>query len=173
MQSWDQFYLDLARFVAERRSKDPSTKVGAVIVRPDKTVVSMGFNGFARGLPDFPELYADRDFKIATVVHAEENAILTARERLRGCTIYVSSLPPCAHCASLIIQAGLARVVCYDLEIPERWAVNMDWSRRNLMSAGVMVSSIDPDTGAEVSGYASKWARTPIFAPTHTAVECC
>lgn len=99
----------------------------------------MGFNGFARGLDDDPALYADRDFKIATVLHAEENAILSAHGPVRDCTIYVSGLPPCASCASKLIQVGIKRVVAWHKPVPERWAKNMRWAAQNLLEAGVAI----------------------------------
>lgn len=138
---WDRRFLDLAEHIA-RWSKDPSTQVGAVIVRPDRTIASHGFNGFARGLPDDPALYADREFKIATVVHAEENALLNTTGSLEGCTLYVSGLPPCASCASKIIQKRIARVVAYDAEVPERWRRNMAWAADNLRIAGVVLDRL-------------------------------
>jgi dCMP deaminase len=92
-------------------SKDPSTKVGSVIVRPDKTISSVGFNGFPRGVADSPEDYADRAKKLLITKHAEENAILFSRELLDGYTIYIYPLPPCTHCAGDIIQRGIKRVV--------------------------------------------------------------
>lgn len=106
---WHSRFLDLARHVAAW-SRDPSTRVGAVIVRPDRTVASIGFNGFPRGVHDHPCRYNDRPTKYGLVVHAEANAILTAREPLHGYTIY-STLMTCNECAKLIIQSGLSRVV--------------------------------------------------------------
>jgi dCMP deaminase len=106
----DTWALDMADLVA-RRSRDPSTQVGAVILRPDKTVASVGYNGFPRGCSDDDSLYANRETKYARVVHAETNAIVTAKERLDGCTLYTSPLPPCPACAGLIIQAGIKRIV--------------------------------------------------------------
>lgn len=106
---WHARFLDLARHVATW-SRDPSTQVGAVIVRPDRTVASIGFNGFPRGVRDLPERYNDRPTKYQFVVHAESNAILTAREPLHGYTIY-SSLLTCNECAKLIVQSGIREVV--------------------------------------------------------------
>ena len=51
---WDMRFAQLAKLVS-LWSKDPSTKVGSVIVRPDKTIASVGFNGFPKGVPDEPE----------------------------------------------------------------------------------------------------------------------
>jgi len=110
MPNWDKRFIDMAKLVASW-SKDPSTKVGAVIVRPDKTIASVGFNGFPRGVEDKPEWYDDRTIKYKVVKHAEENAILSSKEPLDGCTLYVWPLLPCSLCAGDIIQKGIKRVV--------------------------------------------------------------
>lgn len=107
---WDLRFLNLAENVS-LWSKDPSTKCGCVIVRPDLTVAGLGFNGFPRGMVDNKELYADRPTKISRVLHAEENAILNTFEKLEGYTAYVTG-PPCNHCALHLIQSGIERVVC-------------------------------------------------------------
>lgn len=60
---WDRRFLELATLVASW-SKDPSTKTGAVIIGPDRSVISTGFNGFPREMPDDPKLYEDREKKI-------------------------------------------------------------------------------------------------------------
>src|SRR5450759_3287372 len=79
---WDRRFIELARFVADW-SKDPSTKVGAVIVRPDRTVAALGYNGFPRGVLDHSERYDHRPTKYEMVVHAELNSILNTRESPR------------------------------------------------------------------------------------------
>jgi dCMP deaminase len=107
---WDIRFAQLAKLVS-LWSKDPSTKVGSVIVRPDKTIASVGFNGFPKGVPDSAEWYANRDIKYKVVKHAEENAILFSHEVLEGYTLYVYPLPPCSSCAGDIIQRGIKRVV--------------------------------------------------------------
>jgi dCMP deaminase len=83
IDKWDGRFLDLAVFVGDW-SKDPSTKVGAVLVRPDRTIAGLGFNGFPRGVLDHPERYDDRPTKYEMVVHAEMNALLSSRESLEG-----------------------------------------------------------------------------------------
>ncbi|WP_298952063.1 deaminase [uncultured Methylobacterium sp.] len=140
---WDLRFLEMADLIGGW-SKDPSSKIGAVLVRPDRTIASVGFNGFPRGLPDRPELYANRDYKIATVRHAEENAIGFAKDQsLEGHTLYVSGLPPCCNCASEIIQRGIARVVARHSMVPARWVQNMSWAAENLIDAGVIVTTYD------------------------------
>ena len=66
---WILYFLKIARTIAEQ-SKDPSTKVGAVIVSPDKQIISTGYNGFPVGVDDAPERYEDRPTKLKMVVHA-------------------------------------------------------------------------------------------------------
>ena len=79
---WDVRFLEMTKMVASW-SKDPSTKCGAVIVRPDKTVCSVGFNGFAKYCQDKESYYSNRDTKYARVIHAEVNAILHSSEKLQ------------------------------------------------------------------------------------------
>lgn len=111
--SWDEYFMGLAHLSA-KRSKDPSTQVGAVIVSSEHRVVGIGYNGFPNGCDDddFPW---DRegefsDTKYPYVVHAELNAILNSITSLKGCSIYVS-LFPCNECAKAIIQSGISRIV--------------------------------------------------------------
>lgn len=110
MDKWDGRFIRLAQLVAGW-SKDPSTKVGSVIVRPDRTVASVGYNGFPRGTDDHPDLYNDRAVKYERVVHAECNAVLNAKEPLDGYTCYIWPLPSCANCAATLIQSGITNVI--------------------------------------------------------------
>jgi dCMP deaminase len=119
---WDNYFLDVAESVANA-SKDPSTKVGSVIVRPDRSFVSFGYNGFPRGIADTAERLNDRDVKNGLVVHAEVNAILTARQSLDGCCIYIWPFLSCKKCALTVIQAGIKRVVA-PVNDNERWAAS-------------------------------------------------
>ncbi len=119
MNKWDQRFLGLAAHVAQW-SKDPSTQVGAVIVDEKNRVVSLGFNGFPRGVEDRD---MPREQKLLRTIHAEVNALLFARQDVEGCTMYVTH-PPCAQCAAKIVQAGI-RCVVWDKVSPEffdRWA---------------------------------------------------
>jgi dCMP deaminase len=136
MNKWDERFLGLAYHVAEW-SKDPSTKVGAVIVRPDKTVVSVGFNGLPRGVGDYAERLSDRETKLALTVHAEENAILFARGAAAGCSMYVS-MHPCSKCAAIIIQSGITEVITYD-GVPDRWKESAQMARQFMLEAGLRV----------------------------------
>jgi len=119
---WDKRFLRLELEVASW-SKDPSTKVGAIIVRPDRRIVSTGYNGFPRNVDDAPELIADRAVKYKRTVHAELNAILQAREPLDNTELYCT-FPPCASCAGAIVQAGVKHVswISASPDTINRWA---------------------------------------------------
>lgn len=110
--------MDMARLVASW-SKDPSSQVGAVITR-GKFVVSVGFNGFPQGIADSDERLENREIKYPTILHAEVNAILSARQDIRGCSLYVTPYMPCPQCAAVIVQSGIARIV-YTPSENERW----------------------------------------------------
>lgn len=130
---WDARFLDLAAHIASW-SKDPGTRVGAVIVRPDRTIASVGYNGFPRGVGDE---YTTRDDKLLRTVHAEMNAILSARERLDGCTVYVYPLCPCSNCAAAIIQAGITTVVHPLMKPRPEWEASFMASADMFAQAGV------------------------------------
>ena len=109
-------------------SIDPSTQTGGVITRPDRTIVSVGFNGFPRSIKDDPELLNNREEKYKRVVHSEMNAILNAQGPVAGFTLYNWPGQSCARCAVHVIQAGIDRVVSQyrpDSEFAQRWAEDM------------------------------------------------
>ena len=125
-------------------SKDTSTQVGAVIVDADRRIVSVGFNGFPRGCDDSPELYADRERKYRRVVHAERNALLFACRSIKGCTLYTTPFPPCAPCAAMFVQAGIARVVAPSPSpgLAERWGAELAEAASLFAEAGVQLDIV-------------------------------
>lgn len=133
---WDRYGLEEARHQA-RMSKDPKTAVGACILRPDGTVASMGWNGFARGVQDTAERLNHRDTKMALTLHAEENAFHSSREDLTGYTLYVWPFQCCARCASAAIQNRIGRIVAPVYDAPTRWAEDFALARVVLGEAGV------------------------------------
>ncbi|MBF9235557.1 deoxycytidylate deaminase [Microvirga alba] len=137
MNKWDSRMIGMANLVATW-SKDPSTGVGAVITDQKNRVVSMGFNGFPRAVLDDDEKLMDRDERLRRTIHAEDNALLFARQDVTGCTIYVTH-PPCARCAAKIIQAGIARVVAAQpqQDFAARWADDMRSAGEMFTEAGV------------------------------------
>ncbi len=143
MTCWDSRFLALACHISEW-SKDPSTKVGCVIVGPNREIRSTGYNGFPRGVADDHRL-DDRSQKYPLICHAEENAIMHAARigvPLAGCSAYLT-WPPCTRCARSMIQAGVVRVVYpADKPVPERWAEDFAMSTAMLIEAGVTIVAV-------------------------------
>ena len=137
-KDWDRRFLQLAELVASW-SKDSSTKVGAVAVR-DRRILASGYNGLPTGVVDSQFRLEDRDTKLLFTQHAEANCISFAARTgvsLLGSTIYVWPMPPCAHCAASIIQAGIGRVVVYEVVVPQRWQQSFDAAADMFSEAGV------------------------------------
>ncbi len=142
--SWDRYFLNLAYEIA-KKSKDPSTKVGCVIVK-NNNVVSVGYNGFPKGVKDYEERYNDRDMKYLFVCHAEANAVYSAAKRgvsLEGSTIYVP-WHPCHDCSKAISQSGLSSVVLdpnfvMSEELKERWKMQLECASLMFQEAGITV----------------------------------
>ena len=142
--SWDEYFMGIA-MLAAKRSKDPSTQVGACIVSPDNIIISTGYNGMPKGCSDdeFPwerDGVAENDTKYPFVVHAELNAILNANGRdLRGSRIYVA-LFPCNECAKAIIQSGVKEVLYLSDKYADTPATKA--SKRMMDAAGVKYTQL-------------------------------
>lgn len=133
---WTQRYLALAAHVATW-SKDPSTKVGAIIVSAkNRQLIAVGYNGLPSGLADTPERLADRSTKYALTVHAERAVLDNASFDVEGATL-VSTLHPCAECAKSIIAKRLRRVVTRPAPDREPWAESAQLAASMLAEAGV------------------------------------
>lgn len=144
---WDKHFIDMCRLHASL-SKDPSSQVGAVIVTPDRQIVSAGFNGFPRGIKDDHRLF-DRETKLKLIVHAEMNAILAAANlgiKVQGCTMYFVAesegklwgTSPCSRCMVSLIQAGISEIVTISTDnIPERWQEDIKFSRSIIEESGM------------------------------------
>tara|TARA_Y100000758_G_C15956595_1_gene387962 strand:- start:381 stop:812 length:432 start_codon:yes stop_codon:yes gene_type:complete len=141
---WDLRFLKLAEHISNW-SKDPSTKVGCIIVGEDREIRSTGFNGFPRGIEDSEERLNDRTQKYPLICHAEENAIMHAARigiSLKGCIAYVT-WPPCNRCTRSLIQAGIKEIVIpNEVKIPDRWNDEFDLSMTMLNEANIEVRII-------------------------------
>lgn len=134
--SWDEYFMGIA-LLAQKRSKDPNTQVGACIVSPENIIISTGYNGFPNGCSDdeFPWERDGSETKYPYVVHAELNAILNAGGRqLQGARVYVG-LFPCNECAKAIIQSGIREIIY--LSDKYRGTESNLASKRMLDAAGV------------------------------------
>lgn len=133
--NWHQRFLDLAQHISGW-SKDPSTKVGAVIVDNQRRIISTGYNGFPRGVDDSGDRYENRDVKYEMIVHGEINAILFARQDLQNTTLYTWPFMPCSRCAGIVIQSGIRRVVAPYCD-NHRWVSSFEITKRMFGESGV------------------------------------
>ena len=142
--SWDEYFMGVA-LLSARRSKDPSTQVGACIVNDKNKIVGAGYNGLPIGCDDdeFPwEKQGDfLNTKYPYICHAELNAILNnIGMDLRGCKIY-TALFPCNECTKAIIQSGIIEVIY----LSDKYAVTdtAKASRIMLEKAGVSYRKVE------------------------------
>jgi dCMP deaminase len=142
-KNWDTRFLDMAKLVSTW-SKDPSTQTGAVIVRPDRTVVSIGFNGFPKNMPDNPEWYANREEKYSRIVHCEVNALIHAFEPLKNCTLYTYPFACCDRCVVQMLQAGILRFVFPEptADALSRWGTAFVKTKQYMMDSGACYSEL-------------------------------
>lgn len=144
-EKWNRRFLEIARLWASF-SKDPSTRVGCVVMDRDKNQLSSGFNSFPRSVEDLPERYADRSVKYRMICHAEANAVAAAARNghsLSGAILYTTSFP-CSQCAALIIQAGITEVVhSPSPDYEQRWQEDVAISRLMFSEAGVSITRIE------------------------------
>lgn len=144
--NWPEYFMSVA-FLAAKRSKDPTTQVGACIVNKDKRLVGIGYNGFPNGCDDdlFPWTKNSKDplkNKHLFVCHAETNAILNKNcADVKGCTIYVG-LFPCNECAKVIIQSGISEVIYFSDKHKEK--VHTKASKMMFDAAGVHYEQFIP-----------------------------
>lgn len=143
---WEEYFMATA-FLAAKRSKDPSTQVGACIVNDERKIVGVGYNGFPIGCDDneFP-WGKSSDNRLETkymyVCHAEVNAILNKNcADLKDCTIYVA-LFPCNECAKVIIQSRIKEIVYMSDKHAHKTETIA--SKRLLQAAGIKCTQFIP-----------------------------
>ena len=144
ISKWDNRFITLAQEISTW-SKDPSRKIGAVIVDQNNHIVGTGYNGFPKGINDFHTRLENKEYKRTITLHAEENAILNARCNVENCTLYVYGLPCCVHCACLIIQSGI-KTVYYKLSEKgesEAWKDNIKIAMELFKEANVSIYKIE------------------------------
>ncbi|MCD2422781.1 dCMP deaminase family protein [Niabella pedocola] len=144
--SWDEYFMGVA-LLSGKRSKDPSTQVGACIVNQQNKIVGVGYNGLPIGISDdqFPwqNEGAFLDTKYPYVCHAELNAILNnIGMNLSGCKIY-TALFPCNECSKAIIQSGIGEVIY----LSDKYASKESFiaAKRMLQTAGIQLRKMTPD----------------------------
>lgn len=113
--NWDEYFLAIAETVA-LKSKDPSSKMGCVIVDQNKRVVSLGYNGLIQGANESKMTLTERPMKYYFAIHSEMNALLFAYRDLTGCTLY-NRVATCENCLKYCLQAGIKRFVYRELRV--------------------------------------------------------
>ena len=113
--NWDEYFLKIAETVA-LKSKDPSSKMGCVIVDQNKRVVSLGYNGLIQGANESKMTLTERPMKYYFAIHSEMNALLFAYRDLTGCTLY-NRVATCENCLKYCLQAGIKRFVYRELRV--------------------------------------------------------
>lgn len=106
--NWNDYFLGIA-FVASQRSHDAETQHGCVIVNKNNHIVSIGYNGFPRGMKD-DNLPNTRPGKYEYICHSERNSLSNCEIRPENCTAYVTG-ECCNDCLMAMWQAGISRVV--------------------------------------------------------------
>lgn len=106
--SWARYFIEMAE-TASRKSKDPSTKVGCIIVNPkNNKVVSTGYNGFPAKC-DETQMTFERPMKYHLTIHAEMNALAFAHTDLSEHMAFVTHAP-CENCLKHMIAFGIRRI---------------------------------------------------------------
>lgn len=114
-RDWDEYFMKIAETVAGR-SKDPSSKMGCVIVDQHKRVVSLGYNGMVQGADETKMTLTERPMKYYFAIHSEMNALIFAHQDLEGCTLY-NRVATCENCLKYCLQAGIKRFVYKELRV--------------------------------------------------------
>ena len=114
-QDWDEYFMQIAEAAAVK-SKDPSSKMGCVIVDQNKRVISLGYNGLVQGADESKMTLSERPMKYYFAIHSEMNALIYARRDLTGCTVY-NRVATCDNCLKYCLQAGIKRFVYRELRV--------------------------------------------------------
>ncbi len=149
---WNSYFMGVA-LLSARRSKDPSTQVGACIVSSENRIISVGYNGMPRCCDDDEYPWArdggNLDTKYFFVCHAELNAILNysgGNGALKGAKVY-TTLFPCNECAKALVQIGVSEVIYYSDKY--NGTDGNIAAKRMFRSAGVKMTPYEPKGVAE------------------------
>lgn len=106
--NWTNYFLGLAKVVSQR-SHDIQTQHGCVITDKNHRILSLGYNGFPRNLPDdvLPNIRPD---KYPWMIHAERNALSNCTIRPEDGIAYVTG-QSCNDCIMALWQEGVRTVV--------------------------------------------------------------
>ena len=140
---WDEYFYKMANLVATK-SKDESTKIGAVIVGPDNEIRSTGYNSFPSGIDDDVADRQTRPEKYYWIEHAERNALYNAAKigvSTKECVMYLNCGIPCCDCARGIINSGIKKIYICDQDITKstHWTEHSKRSKIMFEESGVVL----------------------------------
>lgn len=143
MITWDSYFISMT-YLVSMKSKDRSTRVGAIIVDSDNNIVSTGYNGIPRGVDDCVCERHEKPIKYSFYEHAERNAIYQASRigvSCKNCRIYIN-FNPCVECARAIIQSGIKKVITHKefndfLPKDDNWVKSSNLSKQMFIESGV------------------------------------
>lgn len=142
MSSHEDFML-IAEAMSSR-SKDPSTKVGAIIV-DNGNIVALGYNHIPSKIKFTMSQIENREWKYPRVIHAEVDAILKLGKQFVTNAIMYCTHFPCDRCATMIVESGIKEI--YTRKVPldmiERWGASMKLASEILTEGGVFVNYLD------------------------------
>ena len=152
-QEWDEYFMSIAEAVS-KKSKDPSSQMGCVIVDSKKRIVSTGYNGLIQSSDESKMTLYERPMKYYFAIHSEMNAVLFAHQDLSGCTIY-NRVATCENCLKYCLQAGIKRFVYKELRVhshstdPEHSMTNIETDEAviRMLSAMPEVETINLSNG--------------------------
>ena len=120
--SWDEYFIKILEMVGSRGTCDRG-RSGCVITK-DRRIISTGYVGSPIGISHCDEVGHEmhtvthedghQTRHCIRTTHAEQNAICQAARRgasIQGATLYCR-MTPCRTCAMMIINCGVARIVC-------------------------------------------------------------
>lgn len=149
--NWQEYYMRHA-YLAADKSKDPKTKIGAVLVK-DNRLISSGFNGFPYGVKDTADRYEDRELKHKLVVHAEANAVLQGAlmgHSTHESTLYTPGIP-CCECMKSVIQGGIVKIVVHkqwpNLTHSPKWMESFKIAEMMMRESGITLDYFDGKLG--------------------------
>lgn len=149
--SWGEWFMGMVYDTA-KKSKDLSTKIGAVIVRDNRPIL-FGYNGLPPKVKDLPERMV-RPVKYKWTEHGERNAIYCGARfgiATDGTTMYTQAIP-CTDCARGVIAAGIVKLVVHKqteelFNKHSQWVDDCRLSREMLEDAGVAIEILDKTLG--------------------------
>lgn len=145
---WEKRMFRLVQNEIKEWSKDRKSKMGAVLITPDRIPLSWGYNGFPRKVNDDVDERHERPAKYKYTEHAERNVIYNcARKGIKTEGAYIfTAFAPCSDCARGIINSGIVKVFIpknAKIDNASKWAEDWKYAKEMLDEAEVEIHYVD------------------------------